>query len=251
MEAAFLLKKLLGILLMPMPIGVFLLIGALYFLHKERYRYAKITLGTAILWLFVFSYLPFANAFMAHFEHTYPTLETAPKDTRYIYVLGYAHETNSDLPITSQVDKEAVVRLAEGIRLYRQLDGNATLIVSGYKGLDDPTPHALMQRRLAKALGIPAEKIIVRPTPKDTQEEAQAAKEIIGDAPFILVTSAYHMPRAMRWFERAELHPTPAPTYHLAHTQHPHYRKIFNAEALRLSTIAFHELLGTLWQRIR
>ena len=251
MEATFLLKKVLGTLLMPLPISAFLLLGALYFLHKKRQYYAKVTLGIAIVWLFVFSYLPFANAFMAHFEQAYPTLETAPKDTRYIYVLGYAHETNSGLPITSQVDKEAVVRLAEGIRLYRQLDGNATLIVSGYKGLDDPTPHALMQRRLAKAMGIPAEKIIVRPSPKDTQEEAQAAKELIGDSHFILVTSAYHMPRAMRWFERAGLHPTPAATYHQAHTRHPHYWKIFNAEALQLSTIAFHELLGTLWQRIR
>lgn len=33
--------------------------------------------------------------------------------------------------------------------------------------------------------------------PKDTEEEAAAVKQAIGDAPFLLVTSASHLPRAM------------------------------------------------------
>ncbi len=38
--------------------------------------------------------------------------------------------------------------------------------------------------------------------PKDTEEEAAAVKQAIGDAPFLLVTSASHLPRAMIFFSR-------------------------------------------------
>jgi hypothetical protein len=43
--------------------------------------------------------------------------------------------------------------------------------------------------------------IITLDSPKDTEEEAAAVKQAIGDAPFLLVTSASHLPRAMIFFE--------------------------------------------------
>lgn len=43
---------------------------------------------------------------------------------------------------------------------------------------------------------------IITDLPKDTEEEAAAVKQAIGDAPFLLVTSASHLPRAMIFFSR-------------------------------------------------
>jgi uncharacterized SAM-binding protein YcdF (DUF218 family) len=40
-------------------------------------------------------------------------------------------------------------------------------------------------------------------------------KQAIGDAPFLLVTSASHLPRAMIFFQRG-LHPLPAPANQMA-----------------------------------
>lgn len=51
--------------------------------------------------------------------------------------------------------------------------------------------------RVAQSLGVPREQIITPDLPKDTEEEAAAVKQAIGDAPFLLVTSASHLPRAM------------------------------------------------------
>jgi uncharacterized SAM-binding protein YcdF (DUF218 family) len=45
----------------------------------------------------------------------------------------------------------------------------------------------------------------------DTHGEARAVSKLVGPAPFILVTSAYHMPRALWFMERAGAHPIPAP----------------------------------------
>ena len=247
----FILKKIVSTFLMPLPLGVLLILLGLFFLYKNKISKAKVTLAFSIIWLFVFSYAPFSNALLHGIESTYPTLHQGPKDTKYIYVLGNSHTTDESQPITSQLHPIAVVRLNEGIRLYHQLKGKAKLIVSGYSGLSDPNTHAVMQERLAHALGIPKEHIILHPSPRDTQEEAIAAKKLCGKEKLILVTSASHMGRSMKFFKHEGLTPIPAPTNHLASTQHPDYTDIFSSNALEKSHIVFHEYLGLIWQKIK
>jgi len=247
----FLLKKTVSTFLMPLSLGIVLLTIGLFYLFKSQRKRGRFFVTLGVVWLTLFSYPPLANTLLYPLEHRYPSLIQAPQKVRYIYVLGYGHTTDATLPITSQLEEEAVVRLSEGIRLYRQLQGKAKLILSGYSGLYDPTSHARMQQRLARALGVAAEDIILENSPKDTQEEALAAKRVVGNEALILVTSAYHMPRAMRWFEKVDLHPLPAPTYHQASLKHVHYFDIFSICALKKSTIVFHEYLGMVWQALK
>ena len=113
----------------------------------------------------------------------------------------------------------------------------------------------VIKARLAKELGVKEENLIVNGLPKDTKEEAVFTKSIVGDEPFILVTSATHMPRAMLLFESLGLNPIPAPT--------DFYKTDFDTAALKsyfmapsvdsfyLSTIAMHEYIGILWGKIR
>ena len=237
--------------LMPLSIGIILIIISLILININKIRKAKFVLSLSIVWLFLFSYGPFVNKLLHTIESSYPTLHTAPKDIRYIYVLGGGHHTDQTLPITSQVVATSVVRLNEGIRLYHQLHEEASIIVSGYSGLFDPTTHAVMQEKLALALGVKKEKIILRPQPRDTEEEAKAAKELVGNAPFILVTSASHMRRSMNFFKNEGLDPIPAPTNHLASIQYPNYSKFFSSDALEKSRIVFHEVLGLIWQKLK
>ncbi|UPT78208.1 envelope biogenesis factor ElyC [Sulfurovum sp. XGS-02] len=247
----FLLKKLISMFLMPLPLGVFFIVLALVLLYRHKIKPAKFLLALSIVWLFFFSYPPVANTLLHSLESNTPTLHNAPGNIKYIYVLGGGHHTDKNLPITSQVVEASVVRLTEGIRLYHQLHEEATIIVSGYRGSFDPTTHAVMQKKLALALGVKEEKLILRPEPRDTEEEAKAAKALLGDKPFILVTSASHMTRAMHFFKNEGLAPIPAPTNHLASTQYLDYTKFFSSEALMRSRVAFHELLGLIWQKIK
>ena len=237
--------------IMPFPIGMLLLFIGLIFLFKNKRIKAGITLSLSFLWLFTISYAPFANALLYSYETIYPTLHTAPKDIKYIYVLGNGMHTDEAHPITSQVNEVSSIRLNEGIRLYRQLNEEPVLITSGYRGLYNPTPGAIMQKRLALALGVKKEKLHAESKPKDTQEEAEAAKRYIGDAPFILVTSASHMKRAVQFFKHEGLNPIPAPTNHLAQIKHPNYTSIFSPNALRKTHHVWHEIVGSLWQKIK
>ena len=69
-------------------------------------------------------------------------------------------------------------------------------------------------------LGVPREAIVCLPQPRNTEEEAKLIKEILGDAAaetargtdrVLLVTSAWHMPRAKMLFERAGFEVVPSP----------------------------------------
>lgn len=247
----FLLKKFVSMFLMPLPLGVAFILLGLYFLYKNKLTKAKVTLIFSLVWLFLFSYPPFVNTLLSSIESKHPTLHTAPENIKYIYVLGNGHTTDETLPITSQVNETALVRLNEGIRLYRQLGNNAKIIVSGYRGLYDTTEHAVMQKKLAVSLGVDENDIILHLGTRDTQEEAQAGKVLLGAEPFILVTSASHMTRAVNFFKSEGLTPIPAPTNHLASIKHPNYTDFFSSHALMKSRIVFHEVLGMLWQKFR
>ena len=237
--------------IMPLPLGMILLLIGMILLFKQKYLKAKILLSLSFLWIFLISYEPLVNHILHKYETIYPTFKIENKDIKYIYVLGNTHHTDKMQPITSQVSEIASIRLNEGIRLYHLLDEKPTIIVSGYSGLFDPTPGAIMQEKLALALGVKAENIHIEPLPKDTHEEAIAAKKYIGDKPFILVTSASHMQRALLFFKHEGLQPFPAPTNHLANIKHPNYLGIFSVSALRKSHIVWHEILGQLWQNIK
>ena len=237
--------------LMPLSIGVLFIVFALILLYLNKTKKAKQMLTLTIVWLFLFSYAPLSNVLLHSIESNNPTLHTAPKDIKYIYVLGGGHHTDESLPITSQVVDTSVVRLNEGIRLYQQLDRNAKIIVSGYHGLYDTTEHAVMQQKLAISLGVDKADIILHLGTRDTQEEAQAGKKLLGKEPFILVTSASHMTRALKFFKDEGLDPLPAPTNHLASIQHPNYTDFFSSDALEKSRIVFHEVLGLIWQKFK
>jgi len=247
----FYLKKIISMFLMPLPLGIAFIMLGLYFLYRNKTAKAKFTLTLSIVWLFIFSYPPVANTLLYSVESHYPTLHKAPQNIKYIYVLGNGHTTDETLPITSQVSETAVVRLNEGIRLYRQLNNNAKIIVSGYHGLYDTTEHAVMQKKLAVSLGVDENDLILHLGTRDTQEEARAGKMLLKDEQFILVTSASHMTRALKFFKQEGLSPIPAPTNHLASIKHPHYTDFFSSHALMKSRIVFHEVLGMLWQKFR
>lgn len=243
----FILKKIISAFLLPVPIGLFLLLLAFIYLMFNSYKKAKIFLFLGICWFLLFSFQPFANAILAPLENSHKSLLETPK-VNYILVLGSGHKSDESLSITSQVKMVGINRLVEGIRHYKNLE-NVKLIVSGY-GSNDENSHALMQERLAISLGVKKEDIIRLDNTKDTKEEAIQTKEIVGNEPFILITSASHMKRSALLFEKEGLNIIPSPTNHLAY-EDDSYSSYFSAKNIRNSETAIHEYLGLLYSYLR
>lgn len=166
-------------------------------------------------------------------------------------VLGGGHISDAELPITSQINNISLVRLIEGIRIYRKHTGSK-LILSGGSGFD-PIPNAKIMANIAMELGVNEKDIIVESKSKDTKDEAKLIKPIVDNKPFILVTCASHMHRSILMFKKLGMNPIPAPTGHkVKNRRSPSFGSFFpNALNLHKSERAFYEYLGILWAKLR
>ncbi|WP_421716088.1 ElyC/SanA/YdcF family protein [Arcobacter arenosus] len=243
----FSLKKFISFFLMPLSISMILFLVGLYFLFSKSYKKAKLFLSVSFLWLFLISYSPFSNALIKPLENEYKAYLDVDSSIEYVLVLGSGHNTNKEISPHSQLSSSALMRLTEGIRIFKKLD-NGKLIVSGYGG-DDETPHAIISKEVAVSMGIDEKNILTQEEVKDTFEEAQYVKKIVGDKTFILVTSAYHMPRAMKLFKQNGLNAIAAPTDFLQENPSVYTREP-NAIELRKTQVAMHEYIGILWASI-
>ncbi len=241
MESLFYLKKFITFFIE--PLGLVLLAGAAgaYFLWKGQYGRGRLLSGLSLLLLLLFSYPPVSNFLLMNLEDAYPMHETVQKNIEYIHVLGSGHNDDMTQPLSSRVGDDSIKRVVEGILLQKRYPGSV-LIFTGYEG---PTAvaNAEVNSDLAQALG--AEDMIINPLPRDTKEEALFAKTLVGKKPFILVTSATHMPRAMRVFEGVGMHPVAAPTAFKKRDA-----SLFSAPAAAAfedSRVAIHEYIGMVW----
>lgn len=247
----FVLKKLVGAFFMPLSVIILLLlIGLVALWFTRRERLGKILVTAATLLLMASSCGLVADAVLRPFESQYATLEdlSEHEEVRWVIVLGAGHVTNPALPVTSQVAEAGLVRLAEGIRIYRELPG-AKLVLSG-ENIGDPRSVAEAMADVARVLGVPDEDMVLLKDPRDTAEEARAAQALISGQAIIVVTEASHMPRAMYLFEQAGMKAIAAPTGHRVMGDGPGALLPPRALHLRKTERMVHELLGNLWVRI-
>ena len=64
----FILKKIISTMLMPLPLGVIFIAIGLLFLYKKHYVKAKVMIIFSLVWIFLFSYAPVANALLYPIE---------------------------------------------------------------------------------------------------------------------------------------------------------------------------------------
>ena len=107
-------------------------------------------------------------------------------------------------------------------------------------------------REKAIEFGVPAQKIWLSPEVQNTQQEAQAvAKELPGGS-ILLVTSAFHMPRARALFEAQGLTVSPFPVdFRVVENDTTILDFLPSAGALETTTGAIRELLGRAYYWIR
>lgn len=252
LSIGFVLKKIIGALLM--PLSVCLLFFALGFLHiflrRLRDAVAPFAIGTALL--YVFSLNTVAAWLMEPLEQRHPALNlsdpaVAGTPVKWVVVLGSGHHTNPLLPPTAMLEEAALFRLAEGLRVAGHFQ-EAVLILSG-GAIKDEQPNARVMAKAALGLGFDPGRIILADKTMDTHDEAVQIKSIVGDDPFVLVTSASHMPRSVKLFRHEGLRPLPAPAYYRCRGESEYLLpRAVNIETCHL---AVHEYLGLAWSFLR
>lgn len=248
----FILKKYIGGLLLPLPFLLMLMGLALCLLWFSRWqKSAKAILSVSWLVLLLISLQPVADKMLKPIEDSYPTWRGSEK-VDYIVVLGGGYTWNPEWAPSSNLINNSLPRVTEAIRLWQENPG-AKMIFTGARAITNPVSTAEAGARVAESLGVPRSQIIVLDLPKDTEEEAAAVAKTIGQQPFLLVTSASHLPRAMIFFRHAGLNPIPAPANQLAIASplNPWERIIPAPVWLMHSDRAIYESVGRVWQWLK
>lgn len=259
----FWLKKAVSYWLMPLPLCLALMVAGLLLLRSTRWpRAGRRLLVTGVLLLLVLSNKQVGQALLRPLENRYAAVpEMAPgaplpprlAACRAIVVLGGGHADQAGLSALGQLSSSALARLTEGVRLARLLP-DATLVVSG-PGMEASAPtHASVLAAATVSLGIDPRRIVQIDTARDTDDEVQAVKQRLGaGVPFALVTSAWHMPRAVALMRRAGLDPLPCPTDFLSRASGMRHAGDWGCDlsGLEQSTWAIYERLGTLWAKLQ
>lgn len=231
-------------------IGIFLL----YFTTKQKT--GKLLILTGITILVLCSYTPTADILIGPLINQYPPFEydnsVMPEHMpRSVVVLGAGHSTNPSLPAASRISYDSLVRLMEGIRIYRMIPEGKLLLSGG--SASGPISSAQDMAQLARDLGVNERDIIIESESRDTKDEAQIISSMLDDKYFILVTSSSHMPRSMALFTKLGMKPIPAPTRSieqklLYRSPNPFFPSSINLQKVEL---AFHEYLGMIWAKLR
>ncbi|MCI5211399.1 MAG: hypothetical protein D3910_22045 [Candidatus Electrothrix sp. ATG2] len=169
---------------------------------------------------------------------------------RFIVVLGSGNISDPAIPESNQLDTASLYRLVEGIRIQRRLP-QTFLILSG-GGSQDPRANAAVAGKVAESLGVDSGRLVIEARPRDTAEEAKLLQPMLKERPFILVTSAAHMERAMTLFQEVGTRPVAAPTDFLIKRNNQLTSTSFvpTCENLGLSQRMIYEWAAKIWNTL-
>jgi uncharacterized SAM-binding protein YcdF (DUF218 family) len=260
----FWLKKTISYWLMPVPISLVLIgVGLLLMRSARRARLGRALVLAAAALLAIVSNKFVAHSLLRPLETRYPAIPELAAGTplpadlaacRYVVILGGGNHRTPGVAASNLLSGAALSRLTEGVRIARLLPA-AKLIVTGPGTPSAPAEptHAAMLARAAVGLGIAPDRILYIEAARDTEDESRAAKQIAGDAPVALVTSAWHMPRAAALFRSAGLPTVPCPA-DFATKANPDWNIedfLWEVGAINGTSLALRERLGYLWVWLR
>ncbi|WP_437591040.1 YdcF family protein [Sorangium sp. So ce1000] len=187
-------------------------------------------------------------------------VSTMPRDL-HAELAGSSPERRVLVVLTASIDadefgepameRQSAAGLERGLaaaRVYREY-GFGHVIISGKDVRGTPTELASGMADLLVELGVPRKKIILETESRDTRENAlystRIARDLSADA-VVVVTSALHMPRSLRMFERAGLGVLPAPVRFQSLPPEGLQQLLPVSLSLMRSHRAVHELVGLL-----
>jgi len=212
-------------------IFLILLVGTILTLKFGK-RPGKILLCVGLALLYLLSISPIADLLICPLEAKYQPIDKVPeKPVKVIVVLSGAR-----------------MRIIEAVRLYHLLQGKAKIFVSGGSGNPfSKLKSAKLMAELAQDLSVPEGDIAWETRSRDTFENAKETKKFVGDKPFILVTSASHMPRAIKAFHYLGLNPIPAPCDYQRKPGYDFFAFVPSYSELKKSALAINEYAGMVW----
>jgi uncharacterized SAM-binding protein YcdF (DUF218 family) len=204
----FIASKLIWALLSPLAFVLALfLLGSLSLIVSFT-RTALFFIFTGIFVFCVLGLLPIGPDLLAGLENQYVRPQTMPAKVAGIVVLGGSFETEFSESHGFPISTQKVQRVLEGLRLAREYPG-AKLVFSGGEGslFHQDHPESKDVQNFVKMYDLkPPQDIIFEDKSRNTLENLVFTRALVKPKPeetWLLVTSAWHMKRALKAAQQA------------------------------------------------
>ena len=230
----FPLSKLVFFVLTPSNFLILLgLLGCLLLFTEFGRGFGRVLVTAGFVGLLVAGLSPLSAWVLMPLENRFPAFADDGTPVTGIIVLGGAVEADTSIgrdQISVNDAGERPIAFADLARRYPQ----ARLVFSGGAGStrEDAVSEAEIVSRFADTLGVPRNRLILEQQSRNTRENAVFSARMTQPKPgerWLLVTSAWHMPRAIGCFRKAGFAVTAYPV---------DYRTNWPRDATRFATFA-------------
>ncbi len=249
------LTNILRTLVFPLGIALLLALLALVFMRFRRFARGILALAIILLWA---ASMPAVAKFAAlGWENAWPPVAAAEQpQADAIVVLGGMLAPPLPPRVTPDYG-DPVDRVFEAARLYKAGKAPLILVTGGnLPWFPESPPEAELVASLLTDLGVPPDTLVLEGASRTTRENALNTKAIFdarGWKTALLVTSGFHMRRAMATFAVVGIEATAATAD--ADGTWPVYSTVLDvlpsADALSTTTRIVKEAIGLIYYRLR
>jgi len=251
----FAISKTVGYMLIPSNflIGIGLL-GAILLLTRFD-RLGRRLMATSLVLLAICAFSPLANFVLYPLEQRFPKWDSSRGDPDGIIVLGGPLDADLSAAHGVPVISGAADRIVGGATLAHRYPSARLVYTGGSPNLlHNDAKEADYATALLQGLGIPKSRLTMERQSRNTKENAEFTKEIVKPKPgerWLLVTSAYHMPRSIGLFRKAGFPVEAYPVDWRVGTQEDLFKYYVVAnDGLQLVDIGVREWLGLIAYRL-
>lgn len=225
------------------------LLGLILALFK---RFRRLGIGLSLVFTVAtgaLGLLPIASYILLPLEERFPPFRDDGRPVDGIILLGGSVEAADSASRGMIVSNESAERVLDTIQLAHRYP-NARILISGGGGtvFGDGAAEAPIIAAYLKSVGIDPGRILVEDRSRTTSENALFSRDLAkpreGER-WLLVTSAWHMPRAVGVFEKADFPITPYPVdFRTGGGRNNHRPFAFVSEGLRRLDLGTKEWVG-------
>jgi len=247
----FIASKIFWMLASPINLLLFGALIGVVLSYGRRARFGRALALAAILVLIAAAMLPLSALLIAPLENRFPDPPAGMGPPTGIIVLGGAIDDATSAARGQTIFDEGGARITEAVILAKRYPQARIVYTGGTASLAPgaSSTEALRARNLMAEMGVAPERITIEMKSRNTDENARFTAAIVHPGPsqrWVIVTSAFHMPRAMGVFEKAGFHAIAYPVAFYTLGRWPDdLRLTFGpGRSLRVFELAVHEWIG-------
>jgi uncharacterized SAM-binding protein YcdF (DUF218 family) len=202
----------------------------------------------AVLWLMGSGFLAGISLFPLESRYPLPSIARLQEQRvqQVVVLTGGGYDDHGEV-LSGAFPPASIYRFLGGLELCVRLGPECRVIFSGSAGAGrDAITTAKTMKSLARLL-TPQWQAESEARSGTTTEHPRNVQPLLKPEPFALVTSAYHLPRAMLSFRRAGLYPVPYPVNFMASSHYGWVDFIPSFESFSRLNLAMREYLGLLY----